>query len=106
MYMDAQDLLLADEIKEMECWDEMDCVALNFELCESFEPFSPVEQDEERTKSYSLSPIPASLQRELDAFKDYRACTALRFSTHATSPCSSSMTPHPHPPLRTQASRR
>ena len=38
-----------------------------------FELFNPVDQDEERLKTYTLSPIPPSLQRELDGFKDYRA---------------------------------
>ena len=67
--------VLSDEIAEAEALDEFEAVSLGAELCESYEPFAPCAEDEEKLnecRSYTLQRIPPSLQRELDTFKDFR----------------------------------
>jgi hypothetical protein len=69
------DPVLSEEIAEAESWDEHEIIGLGEELCESFEPFAPCAEDEEKLnacRSYTLQRIPPSLQRELDTFKDFR----------------------------------
>ena len=68
------DLLLADQIAEAEAeaWDEFEICPLQAELCESFEPFELVEADEEIGRSYTLSPVPREVQKEIDSFRDFR----------------------------------